>query len=273
MSLKAFIKSKNFLLHIVLIIVFFGVLVYLTLLLLKGYTHHGESLAVPSFAGLNESEVAQQAAEKKLRYQIIDSVYVAEAIPGTVISQFPEEDAVVKERRMIYLTVSAIAPERVMVPVVVDVSFREAQSRLENAGLSLGKVEYRPSEFFNLVLDKSVNGKALPDDTLLIKGTAVDLVVGKGLSNEKTLVPDLKAMSLNQARDALYNVSLNIGALMFDESVYSYDDSLAARVWKQDPESIPEDYIELGTSVDLWLTIDEAKLEINLQPDSLEMNF
>jgi beta-lactam-binding protein with PASTA domain len=269
MSLKAFFKSKAFWINIVLLVVFFVLLVYLTFLLLKVYTNHGETISVPDLTGLGEREVQIVTQQKKLEYTIIDSVFVPSAIPGTMISQQPEPGHKVKEGRKIYLTISATQPEKVTLPAVVDVSLREAQSRLENAGLKLGQVEYRPSEFINLVLDKKLNGIRLPDDTLLIKGTAVDLVVGKGLSNEKTVVPDVKGMYLSDANRSLYNLSLNTGALIYDQSVQTAEDSTQARVWKQMPESNGENLIELGTSVDLWLTVDEEKIEVNTIDEDL----
>lgn len=256
------------------IVVIIGV-TYFTLLMLKVYTHHGKNYSVPSFIGLNENDASTLAKQNKLRYQIFDSVFVPEAIPGTVIGQYPESGFKVKERRTIFLTMAAIQPEKVQLPHIVDVSLREAKSRLENAGLRLGSVEYKPSEFVNLVLDKNLNGISLPEDTVLIKGTEINLIVGKGLSNEKTQVPDLFGSSLDDAKTLLYSVGLNTGALVYDNSCLSIEDSLAARIWRQMPLFEVDKYLELGTSVDIWLTIDEEKLfvetdDYELSADTLE---
>ena len=269
MSLKAFLKSRTFVVNILLIVVLFGAITYFTLLMLKVYTHHGKSYAVPNFIGLTEADAGILSKQSKLRYEVFDSVFVPEAIPGTVIGQYPEVGYRVKQGRTIYLTLSAIQPEKVTLPVVIDVSLREAKSRLENAGLKLGAVQYRPSEFINLVLGKSLNGMSLPDDTMLIKGTAVDLVVGKGISNEVTQVPDLFGYSIDDAKTALYTVNLNIGALVYDNTCLTTEDSLNARIWRQKPEFEAEKYIELGTSVDIWLTVDEEKLYVEPEDNSL----
>ncbi|MFA9391195.1 MAG: PASTA domain-containing protein [Prolixibacteraceae bacterium] len=230
--------------------------------MLKVYTHHGKSFEVPNFIGLTEADASTVAKQKKLRYEVYDSVFVPEAIPGTVIVQYPERGYRVKQKRTIYLTMSAIQPEKVMLPHVVNVSLREAESRLVNAGLQLGRLEYRPNEYRMLVMDKSLHGMPLPDDTMLIKGTSVDLVVGKGLSNEVTQIPDLFSYAIKDAKLALYAVGLNLGALIYDNSCYSYDDSIRARVWKQNPRFEAGSYRELGTSVDIWLTVDEEKLYV-----------
>ncbi|MBN1926036.1 MAG: PASTA domain-containing protein [Prolixibacteraceae bacterium] len=260
MRLLEFIKSKTFLKHIIFIILIFGVLVYFTLFLLKFYTHHGETLTVPDFKGLPLEEAGVLAKESKLRFKIIDSIYYREAIPGTIIDQYPVAGYKAKQKRMIFFTTASFTPEKVVVPKVIDVSFREAQSRLEIAGLKTGQLIYRPSEFLNLVLEQQYNGLPLPEDTLLPKGTAIDLVIGKGLSNERTVVPDLMFLGLDEAKVLLYDLNLNIGALVYDESVQTYQDTLYARIWKQLPEPSTEELVELGFSIDLWLTVDEEKL-------------
>lgn len=265
MSLKAFLKSRTFIVNSILVILLFGVLAYFTLVMLKVYTHHGKSYAVPSFIGLTKTDAAILAKQNKLRYEVFDSMFVPEAIPGTVIGQYPDIGYRVKQQRTIYLTMSAIQPEKVTLPEVVNVSLREAKSRLENAGLKLGIVQYRPSEFTKMVLDKSLNGMPLPDDTTLNKGTAVDLIVGKGLSNEVTQIPNLFGYSIDEAKSAIYTVGLDVGALVYDNTCKTAEDSLNARIWKQDPTFDAEKYLELGTSVDLWLTVDEEKLFVETE--------
>lgn len=269
MSLKVFLKSKTFLVQILLLIAVFAILAYLSMMMLKVYTHHGKTKVIPDFVGLSESDAATVVKKNRLRYEIFDSLFVPEAIPESVVSQYPPAGYRVKQGRTIFLTLAAVSPEKVKLPFVVDVSLREAQSRLENAGLSLGKVEYRPSEFINLVLDKSLNGLPLTNETLLVKGTAIDLIVGKGLSNEVTEIPDLSGHNLADAKKALYNVGLNIGALIYDNSLLTNEDTLFARVWKQNPAFTVGNYLELGTSVDIWLTVDQEKLFVSEDADTI----
>lgn len=253
--------------HLALILVVLLLLAILTMQILKFYTHHGKTLAVPDFTGFTETEVQKTVKENKLRYSIIDSVFVPDVIPGSVIGQHPEIGYMIKQNRTIYLTIAAISPEKVVLPVLVDVSLREAKNRLDNAGLRLGSVIYQPSEFINLVLDKQLRGEPLPDDTTLVKGTAIDLIVGKGLSNEVTEVPTLLGIDLEEAKSMLYNVGLNVGALVYDGSFEANNDSVVTVVWKQSPEGGSGNVIELGTSVDLWLTADQEKIDLLTAPE------
>jgi beta-lactam-binding protein with PASTA domain len=267
MNLKEFLKNKPVLANISLVILLFIVLSYLSLLFLKVYTHHGQSIVVPSYKGLSNKEVALLSKKENLRYQVIDSIYIFDAIPGSVLEQYPSPGDRVKQKRIIYLTVASVTPEIAPVPKVIDVSLREAQSRLENSGFKIGYVTYRPSEFYNLVLEQRYQNRTLPVGTKLPKGTPVDLIVGKGLSNEFTTVPSLFGLTLNEARSLLYDYNLNTGALIYENTVITSYDSMNARVWKQSPDSKVSS-VEQGTSFDLWLTNDEEKLSPESEIDS-----
>ena len=93
----------------------------------------------------------------------------------------------------------------------------------------------------------------------------VDLAVGEGLSNERTMIPELVGLSIDEAKDALIAVSLNYGALFYDSSFSNAEDSSNAVVWKNNPISSTTDLVQLGKSVDLWLTIDQEKIDINTE--------
>ena len=120
---------------------------------------HNLLFSVPNFKGLSEGDAERLADKNDLRYQIVDSLYMLVAVPGTVIEQYPTAGYKVKENRTIYITLASREAEKVIVPKVVDVSLREAENRLENAGLRLGQVTYKPSEFIDLVLEQLYKGK------------------------------------------------------------------------------------------------------------------
>jgi eukaryotic-like serine/threonine-protein kinase len=269
MNLKEFLKTKPVLSNIALVILLFIVLSYVSLLFLKVYTHHGQALVVPDYKGLSHKEVVTLSLKKNLRYQVIDSIYIFDAIPGSVIEQYPSPGDKVKQKRIIFLTIASVTPEIAPIPKVIDVSLREAQSRLENSGFKIGHVIYRPSEFFNLVLEQRYLNKTLPVGTKLPKGTPIDLIVGKGLSNERAIVPVLFGLKLSDAQSQLYDLNLNTGALIYDNTIITTYDSMIARVWKQSPDTIKASTVEQGTSFDLWLTNDEGKLSPAGERDSI----
>ncbi len=266
--IKEFLKSKSVLYNIAAVLVFFLVLSVIAIFLLKIYTRHGQAVTVPTLKGLPEREVDKKTDNLDLRYQIVDSVYMLGSIPGTVVAQYPDAGNKVKENRIIYITLASREPEKVLVPKVVDVSLREAESRLENAGLRLGQVKYRPSEFLDLVLEQHYMGRPTASDLMLPRGTYVDLVVGRGLSDEKTSIPNLRGLSVDEARISLYNLNLNIGVQVYDNSVVNYIDSAKAIIWKQLPDTTSQGMVELGTSIDVWLTTDLEKVSKDSEEES-----
>jgi ribosomal protein L28 len=60
---------------------------------------------------------------------------------------------------------------------------------------------------------------------------------------------------------------LNMGVLIYDETIISKEDSLNARVWKQNPNPKVTGYVNLGSSVDIWITVDALKIEETAEPE------
>lgn len=261
MSFKAYLKSKSFWISILLAIAITVMLLLVTMFGLRLYTNHNESFAVPDFTGMKFDEVKEKVAEGELEFQITDSLYLKDAEPGSVIGQIPEAGFRVKEGRKVFFTICAMKPEQVAMPKLTDISYRQALNLMMSFGLNVGNVDYVPSEFPNLVLEQKQNGKAVEEGTLVNKGSNIDLTVGQNRFGEKTEIPNLIGVRIDQANQLLAASYLNVGAMIYDESFETEEDSLEARVWQQRPEPIPGAEIEQGTSIDIWLTIDEEKLE------------
>jgi hypothetical protein len=125
----------------------------------------------------------------------------------------------------------------------------------------MGESKYRPDMSINVVLEQLYNGqKILPDDSVQ-KGSVVDLVLGKGLSNELTSVPFLVGMHLGRAKNKILLSSLNLGGYIYDNTVINKNDTLNALVYKQKPEYKPDASMQLGSTIYLFLTVDKAKLQ------------
>ncbi|MDR2038386.1 MAG: PASTA domain-containing protein [Bacteroidales bacterium] len=241
-------------LFIICLMVYFGVLV-----ILRHYTHHGEALAVPELRGLTMEEAQKVLSENKMRGQLVDSVYITSAKPGAVVGQDPEPKFKVKENRNVFLTINAITPEKVKMPDVVGISLRQAKSILELQGLNVGEIVYIPDIAKNNVLKQTYKGKEIRKGTEVIKGSEIDLVLGRGLSDERTEVPNLNGFSLSDARDYLTKYYLNFGVILYDESVLTSADSLKAFIYQQRPRADVGSTLQLGSSIDVWLTVDETK--------------
>lgn len=259
MSFRAFLSSKTFLINL-------GIAALITLALLlvifysiRGYTNHGESFAIPDFKNMDQEEFRRVTEQYSLHYEISDSIYTENVAPGAVIDQYPAAGFAVKEGRTVFLTICARNPEQVALPTLTDISLRQAVSLMQGVGLNVGTIEYVPSEYPNLVLAQKFHGDPVAAGKMIDRGSKIDLVVGRSGSGEMTFVPDLTGVTLGQAKDELVVLNLALGAVIYDESVLNTTDSLNARIWQQRPD--PRDgETDQGTSVDLWLTVDEEKI-------------
>jgi eukaryotic-like serine/threonine-protein kinase len=263
MSLKEFIFSKVFLKHLGLaILIAIGVIMIL-LLWLNIYTRHGQARPVPDFFGLTMEETAALARKRKVKYQIIDSVYTSLVAKGCIAEQNPKPGFKVKKWRNIALTINAFRPEMVVVPDLINLPLRQANSLIEGSGLIIGKKTYKPDLSIDVVLSQLHNGKDIAPNDSLQKGSIIDLVLGKGLSNQRTSVPNLVGMKLDPATDRINGTSLNLGAYIFDNTIINGDDSLNAFVFKQNPDFKDDATIQYGSSMYLWLTVDSLKLPVD----------
>ncbi len=270
MNFLRFIFSRVFLKHLSFAIGGSLLVVAMIFLSLRVFTRHGQALSVPDLTGLSLEEVDSLLTERNLRYQIVDSVYNTNALRGSVTDQNPRPEFKVKENRTIFLTINAFNPELISMPYVVGVSLRQATSIIETAGLKVGKLIYVPDIAKDNVLKQKLLGEDIEEGDSIVKGTTVDLVLGKGLSNEKTAAPDLVGLLYEDASKKIIRRSLNMGAIIYDESLMNAEDSSLAFVWKQRPvyDEENEIMINLGASVDIWVTVDSSKLP---QPEELEL--
>lgn len=267
MSLIKFFKSRVFLKHLILAFLLISVIITITLLRLKSYTHHGESFPVPDFSGLTAEEVEAVAEQHDLKFEITDSMHFNGAEPGAVVEQVPEAGFKVKRNRIVFLTINSTVPEKVILPKLTDISFRQAQALIENCGLILGTITYQPSEYNNLVLKAEQKSREVKEGDIILKGSSVDLIIGSSNGNQDTPLPDLTGKTFGEAESILTNSMLNAGVLICDETILSSEDTLRAIVWKQYPGFKNTRIVSIGTSIDLWLTLDSLKI----QPQALQV--
>lgn len=265
MDFLRFLISKKFFRHLGFAITLSIIIVLSILVWLKIYTHHGQAITVPNLTGLTGDEVNDVTSSRNLRFEIVDSVFSSEMPRGTVLKQNPRASSRVKKNRKIFLTMNAINPETVAMPQLVGLSIRQARLALQNAGLSLGDIEYRPDYAINNVLQQMYNDSVINEGTEIGKGAVIGLVLGMGLSKETTRVPDLMGLGAEVAREIIADYYLNIGAITYDESMLDAEDSALAFVWRQYPEFDEFRRLNMGMEVDVWLTVDSTLLPV---PDS-----
>lgn len=250
------IVLRNLLLAFLILIVGMAIIMQI----LKIYTRHNQNLSVPDFTGLTLIEAIETAARKDLRAEVFDSVFLNDFEKGTVVEQHPRPGFKVKKNRKIFLTMNAINPEKVAMPDLVDLTMRQARAKLESFGLKVGRITYEPHLAINMVLAQRMNNRELTPGDSVVKGSQIDLVLGKGLSEEQAAVPNLVGLNLEEARLLASDRFLSIGAAVRDQTILTPEDEMLSIIFKQRPEPGPEATLPMGSAIDVWITLDSTKV-------------
>ncbi len=273
MTFKEFLKTKTFKTNAIAAVGITVFLLLLNMLALRIYTDHGDSIEVPNLRGERVEDVARILNRLDLRYQIKDSVYSRETAPGTVFDYYPKAGMKVKENRTIFITLCAVNQEKIPMPQLTDISYRQALNIIESSGLVAGKIEYKPSEFPNLVLEQKSEGLSVSVGEMIPKGTIIDLVLGSDSHGETSQVPTLFGRNLAEAQLTLGEAFLTVGTVNYDESVLYESQKAKAIIFKQTPDPSEVFEVTKGTAIDLWLTIDKTKLEAKPQTEEPDNSF
>lgn len=221
--------------------VFLVILGFLSTFLLRGCTHHGEKIEIPDLKGISIEKAASILEEKKLRYQIIDTVFYEELPKLSIAEQVPAKGSFVKADRVIFLTINAPQVPMVELPDVTGKSLRIATTLLESAGFKVGEITRKPDIANDVVL-----AMGNEPGTRLAKGSSIPLTVAMG-SEEETEVPDLNGLTLEEALVKLDEAGLSETHLFDEETT----DTIEATIYKIRPsvgKKLPK-----GSAVDLFL--------------------
>ena len=156
------------------------------------FTGHGQETQVPDVRNLPLDEAVAKIEAAGFEWEISDSVFREDLKPGVVIVQEPKGNAYAKKVRKIFLKINAFSPKSMPLPLVVDMSMRQAQSLLKSMGYKYVGVDSVPSPYDGLVLGIKVNGHQVAPGTKVSIDAQIRLTVGDGtLDDDPTQVlPD-----------------------------------------------------------------------------------
>ena len=201
MSLFEFLKSKVFLLQVLIAVVIIGVLAYLFMHWLTFTTEHGQEVTVPDLSKLSEQQVEEKLNNLNLEYVFLDSVdYRKEYPKHSVVEQDPVAGSKVKEGRKIYIKVNSSGFTMVRIPDLIEKTYRQAGPTLKSLGLEEGTITYKPYLGRDMVLEMHLNGKKLNPGDKVFKSSKIDLVLGDGEIGFEQTVEDT-ITSQNTAED------------------------------------------------------------------------
>ena len=266
-----FLKSKFFWIHVGVAIIMAIVVIVVVLFSLKFVTKHGEEVAVPDVTGLYVEEADVLFKRQNLSYEVIDSVYVRDKLQGEILEQIPCAASSVKTGRTIYLTINSKSDKMIVLPQVQNVSFRQARATLEAVGFVVGSIEYKPSEFPDLVLGIRVGQTQVHAGDRLHAGANVVLIVGSKTLGETAVTPDLIGFTQSAAEQLILQNNFILGSVDFDVPPTSEADKANYFVYRQSPE--PTTSYELGRRINIWLTKDSDKMLEKSSKENTEEDF
>ena len=159
----------------------FVMLAYIALCWLDVWTLHGTYHTVPDVKGRPYDSALEVLRLEGFEVELTDSVYDRTSQPGTVVEQNPKVNTKVKPGRTVYITINAFSPKTVTIPVLTDISERQAKSILEGLGITKITIRKVPSEFKDLVLGVTRDGAELQAGARIPVTSSVTLEVGDGL--------------------------------------------------------------------------------------------
>ncbi len=254
------LRCSPIVLHALLIVGVIVAILLVSSLLMNIITRHGTHRTVPDFSGIRIADAVALADEERLEIIVNDSLFVPAYEGGIVLEQLPKGGVEVKAGRKIYVTINSFRQKMVEVPYVAGRSLRQAKNMLEVAGLEIERLVYEEDIATNYVLAVEVEGRPLtPESRVEIEmGEGVVLRVGVEPEKNTTIVPKAIGQSLATAKSRLWEQGLNIGKVHMDDGINLLNQK-DARVYRQSLEHNAG--ANLGDAVDLWLTLDEKRVE------------
>lgn len=257
-----FFKSKALYINLITTIILIIAVVWGIFRFIDNYTHHGETISVPSLEGLNLKELETILKEKKLRFFVQDSIFKDKAEKGIILDQNPLAESLVKENRTIYVTISKRTTPKITMPDVVGGSQRMAVAKLKSYGLKIVKTEFKPSEYSGTVLSHKIGSKQINPGDKVDEGSKLTLVIGSGKGSEKIMAPYLIGLTKDEAETELQSSSLNVGFNDYtDCKCITAEDTLNAKIYKQEPIRSENVALYIGSSVDLYFTCDSTIID------------
>jgi beta-lactam-binding protein with PASTA domain len=176
-----FLFSRTFFWQIILIFIFLSTLLFIAFYGLSWHTRQGNFIEVPNLNAMTIKQAQEFLYDKSLSYEVIDSArFNPNYLPFAVIEQTPMAGDLVKEDRKIYLTLNPSNYNLVILPDVIQITRRSAESTLRAVGLEIGEVSYIDNIGKEMVLQLRYNNAPIAPEDKLPKNSRVDLVLGNG---------------------------------------------------------------------------------------------
>lgn len=250
----AYLKTRQFRANLLLAIGTVVVILMIAFFSLSFYTRHGTGIPVPQLKGMQVERAMSLLKEQGFDYKI-DSVYVLDQPPGSVVEQDPDPGTNVKENRTIYLTVVTRLAPNVSMPDLEPYTYREAVATLANYGLKVGDTTYKSDIARDRILQMLFGGQEIKPGTKIPKGSRIDLVLGNGEGASEVEIPDLVNSDLDAAKFVIHQGGLTLGTITYQGSI---TDSTSLIVVAQSPPKT-DSLTKVSNGTRINLTVSQGK--------------
>jgi len=154
---------------------------------------------------------AQQLIRSKdLTIEIAKEVYSDRIPQGSIVSQIPTPNSIVKKGRCVYVTLSK-GKELVSVPFLKGLNSRTAKINLMKAGLELGDTKF---DFHDNIGKDTIISQSQTPGSKVTYGTLINIVVSKG-SEKQIKIPYLIGLTYIEATTLVNESGLTIGNITY----------------------------------------------------------
>lgn len=181
-----FLFSRAFFWNLLLVLITITALLLLTFYGLNWHTRQGNFIEVPDLNTMTITDAQELLQDQDLNYEVIDSArFNPGYAPFAVIEQTPLAGELVKKNRKIYLTLNPANYNEVILPDVIQITRRSAESTLRAVGLEIGEILYQDNIGKDMVLQLRYDQAPIAPGDKLPKTSRVDLVLGNGKKPEE----------------------------------------------------------------------------------------
>ena len=181
MSVRDFLTSKTFFKQLAIAVVIIIIIVFGILKWFDFATNHGQEIKVPNLSKMSIDKAGQTLEMLDLEYIVLDTVDFRPEFPAyTIVQQDPLPNVAVKQGRKVYIKVNSGGYNTVLVPNLIQKTYRQAVPELKGNGLEEGKKTYVAYLAKDVVLEMRQNGKKLKAGDKVLKASKIDLVLGDG---------------------------------------------------------------------------------------------
>lgn len=211
---------------------------------------------VPAIMDMTEENGRKEVEKLELVFTVLGKEN-SEKPEGTIIAVFPDEGTSVKKKSEVRVKLSAGMEEKI-VPDVTNLGKTVAQNHIVNNKLKVGEIV---EEFSDDIEAGAVIRTEPKAGTPVKEGDTIKIIVSKGSEVKVEKIPNLKNMTLAEAKNVLETSSFKLGS---STAVITTDKSLDGKIFNQSIE--PGTKVQVGTEVNVnyyqYKDPDEGKIAV-----------